>query len=415
MRRIVKLLILTGCLTLLAAGGSLLAQNAAPKPAAKEFPQGTATSSEECGACHQAIYREYATGFGGDINYKEMIYKAKGDKVLTMPAATSATPTAHAGARTDPFPVHARDVEAGGKSCNVCHFPKAFNLPDMESLEIGKPEPRPMGEEAGGVTCASCHLTPEGKIRAPHDVSANAPHATVVEPRIHTAVMCAYCHAKGKRVPGMQTNTFYEWREDFHKAELGSQQCQDCHMPRTTRKVAEDFDVPARPVSRHLWTGGHSEKRVAGALNVTIVQPSAGKTAFEFHVINIGTGHSAPSGSNRRGIYLQAQAVDKAGKVLAEKQWMFAPWYAERPDDKAFLEADKSLPDAISATQADAQGPHEAPVKAGEDRVLAWEPGVKGSEYAVRAKLVYDLNRYNDLTFTGDQTVFQTVQMMYKK
>lgn len=407
-----KAFVVAAFVALLATGGSLLAQGPAGKQT-KEFPQGAATSSEECGACHQAIYREYATGFGGDINYKEMIYKTKGDNILTMPAATSATPTAHAGARTDPFPVHARDVEAGGKSCNVCHFPKAFNLPDMETLEIGRPEPKPVGEETGGVTCASCHLTPEGKIRAPHDVSAIAPHATVVEPRIHTAVMCAYCHAKGKRVPGMQTNTFYEWREDFHKAELGSQQCQDCHMPRTTRKVAEDFDVPPRAVSRHLWTGGHSEKRVAGALNVTIVQPTAGKNAFEFHVINIGAGHSAPSGSNRRGIYLQAQAVDKAGKVLAEKQWMFAPWYADRPDDKAFLEADKALPDATSAMQADAQGPHEAPVRAGEDRVLAWEPAVKGN-YTVKAKLVYDLNRYNDITFTGDQTVFQDVALKLK-
>ena len=26
----------------------------------KDFPKGTATPSAECGACHQAIYREYA-------------------------------------------------------------------------------------------------------------------------------------------------------------------------------------------------------------------------------------------------------------------------------------------------------------------------------------------------------------------
>lgn len=413
MNRTAFVFILIGCLAVLVSSRALLAQGEPLQQVVKEFPQGAATSSEECGACHQAIYREYATGFGGDMNYKEMIYKTENDKILTMPAATSATPTAHAGARLDPFPAHARDVEAGGKSCNVCHFPKSFNLPDMETLELGKPEPRPMGEEAGGVTCASCHLTPEGKIRSAHEVKA--PHATVVEPRIHTAVMCAYCHAKGKRVSGMQTNTFYEWREDFHKPRLGSQECQDCHMPRTMRKVAEDFDVPDRAVSRHLWTGGHSEKRVAGALNVTIVQPAAGKAAFEFHVINIGTGHSAPSGSNRRGIYLQAQAVDKAGKTLAEQQWMFAPWYAERPDDKAFLEADKSLPDAISATQADAQGPHEAPVRAGEDRVLSWDPNLKDSEYTVRAKLVYDLNRYNAPAFKADQMVFQDVTMKFKK
>ena len=41
----------------------------------KDFPQGTATPSAECGECHQAIYREYAFGFGSDITYKPMAYK----------------------------------------------------------------------------------------------------------------------------------------------------------------------------------------------------------------------------------------------------------------------------------------------------------------------------------------------------
>jgi hypothetical protein len=74
----------------------------------------------------------------------------------------------------------------------------------------------------------------------------NAPHETVLEPAIQSSAMCAYCHSVGKRLVGRQTQTFLEWREDFNKAGLGKQQCQDCHMPRTTRKAAEDFDVPLR-------------------------------------------------------------------------------------------------------------------------------------------------------------------------
>ena len=31
------------------------------------YPLGTATPSEDCGVCHQAIYREYAFGFGSDL------------------------------------------------------------------------------------------------------------------------------------------------------------------------------------------------------------------------------------------------------------------------------------------------------------------------------------------------------------
>jgi hypothetical protein len=47
---------------------------------------------------------------------------------------------------------------------------------------------------------------------------------------------------------------------------------------------------------------------------------------------------------------------------------MFAPWYAARPDDKAFLEADKKAEHPFAARQADEQGPHET----GEQRVLDW-------------------------------------------
>jgi hypothetical protein len=82
---------------------------------------------------------------------------------------------------------------------------------------------------------------------------------------------------------------------------------------------------------------------------------------------------------------------------------MFAPWYGLRPDDRAFLEEDKNRPDRISATQADEQGPHEAPIRAGEERVLTWQPAVRDGVYTVEAILIYDLNRYNDRSFKGDQ------------
>src|SRR6266545_1357898 len=88
-----------------------------------QFPDGTATPSELCGACHQAIYREYAEGFGADLQYGEILYESPaGKKVMGMPAKTS-LPSLHAVAGTEPFPIHARVVEEAGQSCNVCHFP----------------------------------------------------------------------------------------------------------------------------------------------------------------------------------------------------------------------------------------------------------------------------------------------------
>ncbi len=373
---------------------------AAPPAPAPDFPLGTATPSEACGACHQAIYREFATGYGSDLHYSAMAYQSATGPALMLPANVSGTP--HAAAGVDPFPIHARAAEEQGRPCNVCHFPQTFDLPPLDRPEVAKPVPRPSGQEAGGLTCASCHLTPDGRIRGPYAVSA--PHATVADPGMQTAAICAYCHALGKRVVGKQTQTFLEWREDFNKPSLGRQQCQDCHMPRTLRKVAEAFDVPVRAVARHLWTGGHSTQRLRTALSLVIVQPAAGQPKLEFHVVNIGAGHSVPTGSNRRAVYLRAELLDGQGNAVATQEWMFAPWYGDRPDDRAFLEQDKQRPDAIAAMQADAQGPHETPIRAGEERILAWAPAIGPGQYAAQATLIYDLNRYNERTFTGDQT-----------
>jgi nitrate/TMAO reductase-like tetraheme cytochrome c subunit len=366
------------------------------------FPMGTATPSETCGACHKAIYREFAFGFGSDIHYKPTTIPAKPAEKLAMPANVSASATAHAFAGGEPYPIHSREAEEQGKSCNVCHFPEPFAIPDINIPEMTKPKGRPKGQEAGGLTCASCHLTPEGKIRGPYNVKG--PHDTVADPAIQTSAMCAYCHSMGKRVVGKQTQTFLEWRDDFNLPGLGRQQCQDCHMPRTIRKVAEDYDNPVRAVARHLWTGGRSQQRLASALSLTVVQPDAGKQPLAFHVINIGAGHSVPTGSNRRAIYLDVKVVSKKGKTVAQKEWMFAPWYGPRPDDRKFLEEDKKRPDAIAATQADAQGSHEPIIRAGEERILAWTPELKPGEYTVKARLIYDLNRYNSRTFAEDQT-----------
>jgi nitrate/TMAO reductase-like tetraheme cytochrome c subunit len=370
---------------------------------AAEYPLGTATPSEQCGACHQAIYREFAYGFGADLKFRGIVYQSRSEKPLVLPENVSSGATAHAVAGLDPFPIHARGVEEKGRSCNVCHYPEPFNIPSLDAPELAKPAPRPKAQEAVGLTCASCHLTPDGKIRGPYAV--DAPHLTAADPNMQSAAMCAYCHSMGKRLIGKQTQTFLEWRDDFHNPGLGRQQCQDCHMPRTVRKIAEDFDVQPRAVARHLWTGGHSSQRLRTALSLVLVQPEKGRANLEFHVINIGAGHSVPTGSNRRGLYLRTEAVDGAGRIASKNVWLFAPWYGDRPDDRKYLEEDKKRQDAVAAMQADAQGPHEMSIRAGEERILTWAPNVKAGRYNVRATLLYDLNRYNDPEFTGDQTI----------
>lgn len=383
-----------------------------PSAAESVFPEGTATLSETCGACHKAIYSEFAHGFGGNIHYSDLPNASASDAQPSPPAKVSGGAMAHAVAGVDPFPLHARDVEEGGKSCNVCHFPEAFSLPDMNIPEMIKPRPRPKGKETGGLTCASCHLTPEGKIRAPHAV--NAPHPTIVDPAIQTSAICASCHSSGKRVVGKQSQTFLEWRDDYYKPGLGKQQCQDCHMPRTMRKVTETSNAQERAVARHLWTGGRSPQRLSSAFSLVVVQPVEGKDAVEFHVINIGAGHSIPTGSNRRAVCLIAHVIDDRGQIVAFREWMFAPWYGNRPDDKRFVEDDWVRPDAVAAVQADNQGPHETIIRAGEERVLSWIPKLPVGDYTVKARLVYYLNRYNTAFDSRNQTEFSQTALFLR-
>jgi hypothetical protein len=253
-------------------------------------------------------------------------------------------------------------------------------------------------------------MTPDGKIRGSYGVPA--PHESVLDPNMRTSAACAYCHANGPRVIGKQTQTFYEWRDDFYNAGLGKQHCQDCHMQRTVRPLAEIytevFNVPPRVVGRHLWTGDHSASRIGEGLRVALAQASSTADApniarISIHVINVAAGHSVPTGSNRRAIYLTAEIL-VGDNAITSNEWMFAPWYGNRPDDRSFLQADQALPDYIAATQADAQGPHEPPVRAGEDRIITWTPQLPSGTYTLRITLVYDLNRYNDRAFEDDQT-----------
>ncbi|MEK6737220.1 MAG: hypothetical protein AABY74_00965, partial [Planctomycetota bacterium] len=43
----------------------------------------------------------------------------------------STSGTAHSLAGVDPFPIHARGTEEEGQSCDVCHFPDAFEIVDF--------------------------------------------------------------------------------------------------------------------------------------------------------------------------------------------------------------------------------------------------------------------------------------------
>ena len=116
--------------------GRLASAAAAATPIAlMEFPDGTATPSELCGSCHQAIYKEFSTGFGSDLRWNDMR-----NYPPTQPATALlegvAKGMARSGTAQNPWPLDARNIEDHGKQCNVCHFPQPFDYPDLNAARI---------------------------------------------------------------------------------------------------------------------------------------------------------------------------------------------------------------------------------------------------------------------------------------
>ena len=352
------------------------------------FPKGAATPSETCGECHQTLFREYTLGVGSDNHSANH----------SIPATVSSSATAHATSKFTPL-ASGGDVEW----CRSCHFAGSFTIPGKDV--VGKLIPNVVNAGDFSITCATCHLTPEGKVRSVHNTK-NSPHESIVEPAMQTSAICAHCHVDktDTRIVGKEYQTYLEWRDDFNKPGLGTQQCQDCHMPRTLRKIAEGSDGIPVAVGRHLWTGGHSSQRLLGSLSLSIIQRDKEKANLSFSVTNIGAGHSVPTGPNQRAVYLSVDVLDRQGVSRAQKEWQFAPNFSARPDDKAFLEEDKKLSgyEAFAQTRADTQGSHESPVRAGEERLLKWEPALTSGVYTVKARLRYATDRFKS-PLAGDQ------------
>jgi nitrate/TMAO reductase-like tetraheme cytochrome c subunit len=157
------------------------------------FAQGTATPSETCGECHGAVYREYTLGIGSDNHSAH----AQAKTGISAQLRVSSSGTAHAAAVGD-----VRGNDKKDFHCNSCHFPDAFNITD--SGANGQVAPKTAAAANEGLTCASCHLTPDGYIRATHSTSS-APHKTIKEPALQNSMLCGHCHGyqpSDKRVVG---------------------------------------------------------------------------------------------------------------------------------------------------------------------------------------------------------------------
>lgn len=291
----------------------------------QEPPEGlTSLSAEECGKCHEEIYREWKGCFHAQAWHDPQFQAewAKDDSLWV---------------------------------CLNCHTPLTNQ---QEFLVRGKKggdyflpvkEPNPtfdpaLREEA--ITCAVCHVRDKAVI-GPYGNKEEAPHAVLKDPGHLSQQMCLSCHNVEDALSPTLVCTFQtgeEWKSSPY-VEAG-EDCISCHMPRVDRPII--YDGPVRPTRKHTWVGSGipkfaGEKKLhdgyVPGLDVQIVRGKkeyqAGEKAF-FTILltNQGAGHYLPTGDPEYFMTLELSLLDAEGKTLQETTYRIGQEWEWWPEAK---------------------------------------------------------------------------------
>jgi len=151
-----------------------------------EAPPKTA-SAELCGECHKLEYKEWKAS-----------------------SHSRAWTSANFAKETDQYKV---------KKCLACH--RAAPIYGQKEVTIRANHPKE------GVTCVTCHLTPDQEIGGPHFVLP-AHSIKMSDPFYLNAKLCGTCHE----------SHFEQWQVTKKKMGMGRlETCQECHMQPVKRKL----------------------------------------------------------------------------------------------------------------------------------------------------------------------------------
>jgi len=163
------------------------------------------------------------------------------------------------------------------EQCISCHAPRPiFERGDETVGErvLARRENREIG-----IDCVSCHLLPDGRVAGTRGIEG-APCRPVAKPILKRAQFCHGCHNQHKTVDEYMAS---RWAE--------THTCNDCHMPKVDRPLADGGPV-RKGVKTHVFEGGHHPWILAKAATLE-VEVRDGKLVVG--VTNSGTGHMMPS------------------------------------------------------------------------------------------------------------------------
>ena len=254
-------------LTLIAIGGSVYTFREqlielVRQPDLLEYPE-----AKRCSECHQSIYESWKE------SRHSIAWKSK-----TYIEATK---------------------NRSKEKCLPCHIP--------EEVKAGiKPVPRIKNRE-DGVYCVPCHVI-ENKMNGPYDLFS-PPHPTVQNPEYRKSKICGSCHEK----------TYDQW------VSSGSEKtCQDCHMPRSKKRLVQKF--PLEYLHSKKLVGDH--RFIRGEITDQDLLVSSEMKSNRLHItlLNRLIPHLLPTAtSGDPRLFLYIRFFDRDGNEIEKTKEIFAP------------------------------------------------------------------------------------------
>ena len=211
---------------------------------------------------------------------------------------------------------------ANSPLCTQCHAPLQIQHHQLASSYVDGDPLKPIFSDnpnwdavlaSESVGCASCHIR-DGKILGIEE-HTNAPHEVIVSQELSSSQACVGCHQfSSDLLPFPMYDTFNEWQESPQaKANI---QCQDCHMP--PQATSNAFATP-------LQSSHHFSQTSTQALSVRVELTSpilkrATEIPLHVELINVGAGHSFPTGNPWKQYILELSITDAKGKKLITPQ-----------------------------------------------------------------------------------------------
>lgn len=290
-----------------------------------------------CGACHTEIYAEWQSSVHAaawvDPQFQGELSK---DPEVAWVCINCHTP---AGDQQVEISVATGDVRAPERSMNP-DFSEAF--------------------QQEGLTCVTCHYR-DGAVLGPYGDS-DAPHAVTLEPRLRSSELCMDCHQAVARVEDTLVcsfNTGVEWQESG-----STDTCQSCHMPQVDRPLVAGG--PERSTRRHWFLGSGIAKGpqsdehaalyaqapvgIAGTLDAPGSAAVGELVSARLDVENVAGAHAVPTGDPERYLWVELQAVDAQGRVIAQathrigQRWRWWPTAERLADNRLGPGEQRSVP-----------------------------------------------------------------------